>query len=40
MAQPIEMPLGWGLGWAQGSMCYMGCTLAPPLMYLVSVSIM
>jgi len=23
MAESIEMPLGCGLGWAKGSMCYM-----------------
>ena len=29
-AVPTEMPFGlYGL-WVQGSMCYIGCTLAPP----------
>ena len=27
------MPFGFGLGWAQGRMCYMECILAPPGKY-------
>jgi len=29
-AEPIEMPSGYRLGWAQGSTGYLGCTLSPP----------
>jgi len=38
-AEPIEMPFGLriqvelGLGWAQGNMYYVGCTLASPVEY-------
>jgi len=31
--EPIEMPFGFGLGLAQGRMCYMECILAPPGKY-------
>jgi len=29
-AEPIEMPLGCRLGWAEASMCYMVVHFAPP----------
>jgi len=33
MAEQIEMRFGLWTRWDQGSMCYVGCTLAPPGKY-------